>query len=462
MSELRRYPDYKDSGVPWLGEIPSHWEVIDNKFIFSFSRGLTITKSNLVDEGIPCINYGEVHSKYGFEVDPKIHKLKCVPKEYVEIFDYALLNRGDFIFADTSEDYKGSGNFTYLNSDEVTFAGYHTVVARLKTDDNPRFIAYLFDSNEFRTQVKTRVSGVKVFSITHSILKNVSVWIPPKDEQQAIVNFLDNELERIDTLISKQQQLIEKLAEQRSAVITHAVTKGLNPDVAMKDSGVEWLGEIPEDWIISRFKDITSYFKGYAFKSSDFSDTEGAPLVKASNLKKGFIVKVNTFIPEDKILENHAKVKLLKNDIILSTVGSLPSVKNSAVGQIAIVDNEFDEAYLNQNNVCFRLDSEMDADYYGYFVKSSYFRRSLDMLALWIANQAYLEVKNLNDIPVSVPPIETQKMIKKFLDKETQKIDQISDATSNIIAKLQEYRSALITQAVTGKIDVRHINKKAS
>lgn len=226
MSEYARYPEYKDSGVPWLGELPSHWQLIKNKFILNFSKGLSITKENLIDEGVPCVSYGEVHSKYGFEVIPEKHDLKFVAESYLVDSPHALLKHGDFIFADTSEDVKGSGNFTYLNSNTPTFAGYHTVTAKLSNDDIlSRFLAYVFESDPHRNQVRAMVKGVKVYSITQAFLKNTFAWIPPKDEQDIIVSFLDHELGKIDALIDKQQLLLDKLAEHRSAVITQAVTK---------------------------------------------------------------------------------------------------------------------------------------------------------------------------------------------------------------------------------------------
>ncbi|MGP5302274.1 restriction endonuclease subunit S [Psychrobacter celer] len=452
MSELRRYPDYKDSGVPWLGEIPSHWEVIDNKYLFNFSRGLTITKANLVDEGIPCINYGEVHSKYGFEVDPKIHKLKCVPKEYVEKFDYALLNRGDFIFADTSEDYKGSGNFTYLNSDEMTFAGYHTVVARLKTDDDPRFMAYLFDSNEFRTQVKTRVSGVKVFSITHNILKNVSVWIPSKSEQQAIVNFLDDKLNHIDTLISKQQQLIEKLAEQRSAVITHAVTKGLDPDAPMKDSGVEWLGDIPEHWDSFKITHLVETIgSGTTPKSSNsnYYADEGTLWVTTSELRESVIADTKKKLTED-ALQDYSTLKVFPiNSVAIAMYGA-------TIGRLGILG---EEATFNQACCVY---SESEKIHYKFLYYWLWYRRPILISLSNGGGQPNLNQDDLRKLVIPIPAIKEQEEIVNYLDNKTQKIDKMSEATTDIITKLQEYRAALITQAVTGKIDVRYLNQQAS
>lgn len=214
----------KDSGVEWLGEVPEHWTVLKNRHIFNFSKGLSITKENLQESGIPCVSYGEVHSKFGFEFNPEINDMKFVSEEYLETSKNCLLNSGDFIFADTSEDFEGSGNFSYLNSNSQVFAGYHTVIARLKSKQKPRFFAYIFDSNAHRKQIQTQVKGIKVFSITQGILKDIYSWLPPVHEQDLIVEYLDNECKKISLLKAKQTELIEKLKEYRASIISHAVT----------------------------------------------------------------------------------------------------------------------------------------------------------------------------------------------------------------------------------------------
>ena len=214
----------KDSGVEWLGDVPEHWTVLKNRHIFNFSKGLSITKENLQESGIPCVSYGEVHSKFGFEFNPEINDMKFVSEEYLKTSKNCLLNSGDFIFADTSEDFEGSGNFSYLNSNSQVFAGYHTVIARLKSKQKPRFFAYIFDSNAHRKQIQTQVKGIKVFSITQGILKDIYSWLPPVHEQDLIVEYLDNECKKISLLKAKQIELIEKLKAYRSSIISHAVT----------------------------------------------------------------------------------------------------------------------------------------------------------------------------------------------------------------------------------------------
>lgn len=214
----------KDSEVDWLGEVPEHWGITKFRYLFSFGRGLGITKSDLKDEGIPCLNYGEIHSKYGFEVIPEEHPLKCVPEAYLQEGQASLLKSGDFVFADTSEDIEGSGNFSYLNSDTPTFAGYHTVIARLESNDIPRFLAYQLDSIMYRYQIRKAVTGVKVFSITQQILKSCYVWLPPIKEQLDIVDYLDGQLGAIDKMLQVNNKTIDKLNEYRTSLITAAVT----------------------------------------------------------------------------------------------------------------------------------------------------------------------------------------------------------------------------------------------
>lgn len=213
----------KDSGVEWIGQVPEHWDIKRFRNLFDFGKGLSITKENLQDKGIPCVNYGEVHSRYGFEVIPERDTLKCVDSKYLA-FNNSMLNKGDFVFADTSEDIEGSGNFTYLNSRTRIFAGYHTVITRLKITAIHRYIAYYFDSLSFRNQIRNKVKGVKVFSITQSILKGTFVLLPNLKEQQQIADYLDTQTAKIDQAIALKTAHIEKLKEYKNVLINDVVT----------------------------------------------------------------------------------------------------------------------------------------------------------------------------------------------------------------------------------------------
>ena len=215
----------KDSGVEWIGDIPEHWEIIRFRNAFRFNKGLNITKENLNDEqGILCLNYGEIHSKYGFEFIPNVHPLKFVDESYLKNNQKSLLNDGDFVFADTSEDIEGSGNFSYINGQDLVFAGYHTLIAKPKINFNSRFIAYVLDSSAFRNQVRLRVKGVKVFSITQAILKTTFIWLPTEQEQNEIVKYLDEKMQKFNNAKIAYQIQIDRLKEYKNILINQAVT----------------------------------------------------------------------------------------------------------------------------------------------------------------------------------------------------------------------------------------------
>lgn len=224
---LNKSTELKDTYISHLGKIPTHWEVVRLKNIAKFNRGLNITKENLKDDGVYCISYGEIHSKYPFIVNPKNHKLKCVENEYLNTNINSMLYKGDFIFADTSEDIEGSGNFTLYDGEDEAFAGYHTIIVRVdKNIFYPKFLAYEFDSKTYRNKIQSLVSGVKVFSITQAILRETEVWIPPLEEQEKIAKYLDDKCEKIDKAINNITKQISLIQEYKTSLID-TTTKGM-------------------------------------------------------------------------------------------------------------------------------------------------------------------------------------------------------------------------------------------
>lgn len=445
MAKYEKYAEYKDSGIEWLGEIPNHWAMSKLRYLFDFSKGLSITKENLQDEGIPCVNYGEVHSKYGFEVDPRKHPLKCVSENYLKTSENALLNKGDFVFADTSEDLKGSGNFTHLVGNEQIFAGYHTVIARPYDAFSSRFYAYLFDSKEFRSQIQLAVKGVKVFSITQAMLRSADAWLPSPDEQIHIANFLDHETAKIDTLIAKQEKLIELLKEKRQAVISHAVTKGLNPDVKMKDSGVEWLGQVPKHWVKTKIK----YVAELTPKKSEltYQENQLCTFVPMEKLKLGTLVT-----DEEKLISEviGGYTYFEDGDVLLAKVTPCFENKNMVVAQglkngIGFGSSEIYVLRTNQK----------------IFAQFLYFRLQEDVF-MELGAGAMTGAGGLKRVPsdflsnfeFALPSLDEQKEICDFILAIQSKYDDLSSKAESAIQLMQERRTALISSAVTGKINV--------
>lgn len=436
--ELSGYPHWKETGISWLALIPDHWEVNKFRFIFSLGRGLGITKSNLMDEGVPCVNYGEIHSKFGFEVAPEKHELKCVPEGYLESNANALLEHGDFVYADTSEDIEGSGNFTHLNSFVPTFAGYHTVTAKPETNNHSKFLAYLFDSELFRFQIRKAVSGVKVFSVTQDILKSCYVWLPTATEQTKIAKFLDYKTAQIDSLIEKKKALIDKLNEQRIALITQAVTKGLNPNAPMKDSEVDWLGEVPEHWEVQRLKFCVA-LKNIKVESKEtellYMGLENVES-QTGKLLYDFDSPTNSdgignYFKEGDVLFGKLRPYLAKSYVASST---------------GFCSTEFLilEPY---NYLPYFLNATCLSDGFIKLVDSSTYGSKMPR-----ANWDFI-----GNIEVPIPPLNEQSQIIEELDRRIKRLDSMVTTTHKTIDKLNEYRTALITAAVTGKIDVRQV-----
>lgn len=427
---MKPYDTYKDSGIEWIGEIPSHWEVRRFNYLFAFSRGLSITKQDLKDEGVPCVNYGEIHSKFGFKVNPEIHSLKNVDTDYLTSSKKSLLNRGDFVFADTSEDIEGSGNFTCLDSDIPTFAGYHTIIARQLKNNNYSYLAYFFDSLEFRNQIRSEVSGIKVFSITQSILKNSNVLLPVVQEQTAIAAFLDRKTTEIDALIADKKRLLELYKEEKTAVINQAVTKGINPKVKMKDSGIEWLGEIPEHWDVKKLK--------YVFNSLNYiriplsSEERGRMINREYDYygASGVIDKVEDFLFEEPLL-------------LIGEDGA------------NLISRSTRLAFIARGKYWVNNHAHILRPKYGIL---EYYSEILELCdySIWISGSAQpkLTAENLLSVQICIPPHKEQQSIVRYIETECARIDAKIDKTKKLIELLTEYRTALISEVVTGKLKV--------
>ena len=216
----------KDSGIEWIGDIPEHWDMVKLRKLFKFGSGLTITKSDLRDQGIRVINYGEIHSKYKFDVDINRDKLKCVDESYLDNRKSALVNKGDFIFCDTSEDREGSGNCVVVreHNDKLLFAGSHTVTARLRSRQDPIYIRYMLMASPIKEQISSTVVGIKVYSITQAILKTIIGVLPPLKEQKSIASYLDKKCNEIDKLISSKEKLIIEMENYKRSLIYETVT----------------------------------------------------------------------------------------------------------------------------------------------------------------------------------------------------------------------------------------------
>ncbi len=221
---LREKTCFKKSGVEWIERIPENWCVARLKNKFSFGKGLPITKENLSETGVPVISYGQIHAKFNTGTKISNELIRYVPDKYLQSHPECLVKKHDILIADTSEDLEGCGNCVYVDRNGDLFAGYHTIILRSIENRNNKYLAYLFKSNLWRSQIRTRVSGVKLFSISKKILNTTSVILPPEDEQKEIVSYLDKKCSLIDSVINEKCGLISELEIYKKSLIYEVVT----------------------------------------------------------------------------------------------------------------------------------------------------------------------------------------------------------------------------------------------
>lgn len=433
MNKLEKYSSYKDSEINPFLEFPNHWDIKRFKHLFSFGKGLNITKENLEETGVECVNYGEIHSKFGFKINPNIHKLKCVNESYLKNGSKSLLNIGDFVFADTSEDIEGSGNFTHLIGDRKIFAGYHTMICRPQKTLNSKFYAYLFDSKSFRSQLHEKVKGVKVYSITQNILKDTFVWIPKDSEQTKIASFLDEKTAQIDEVISQKEKLIELLKERKQIVINDAVTKGLDKNVEFIDSGVEWIGQIPKHWKLERLG------SNFIERREKVSDKDFEPL---SVTKNGVVPQLDSAAKSN---DGDNRKLVRKGDFVINS-------RSDRKGSSGL--SKLDGSVSLINIVLKPID--INSDFSHILLKSNgfieeFYRNGHGIVAdLWTTR--FWDMKS---IMLAIPPKDEQLQIVEHIENQTTKIDIAIELQQKYISKLKEYKASLIDSVVTGKVMVK-------
>ncbi|WP_424409526.1 restriction endonuclease subunit S [Pasteurella sp. PK-2025] len=432
---FKQYQEYKNSGVEWLGDVPKHWNVSSFAHLFTRKEISNFPNENLLsvylDRGV--IPYSEGGGL--------VHK----PSENLE--KYQLVEPNDFVM-NNQQAWRGS----------VGISKYRGIVSPaylIFTPDekklHPNYLNYLLRDKyivgEFMNcslSVGTIQRQIKIH-----LLKKVKVPFPNLDEQTQIAHYLDGETQKIDQLIAKQEKLIALLEEQRKSIISHAVTKGLNPNAAMKDSGVEWLGEVPEHWVVGKIKNLTTKIGsgktplGGAAVYTDF----GILFLRSQNIfNNGIDITEKTFISES--IDNEMKnTRVLAKDILLNITGG-------SIGRCCIYPDNFPPANVNQHVCIIRCNDKILPEMMHFFWISS-FGQTVIALQQTGANREGMNFYQIANTSFPIPPITEQNQIVNYLEKENQKIDKIIQKQTALIEKLKEYRASIIAHAVTGKIDVR-------
>lgn len=426
--------------MQWLKEIPSHWVIEPFGRHFSYGKGLPIAKGDLVPQGVAVISYGQVHSKQNKRNTITNNLVRFVSPLYLESHPQCLLRLNDFVFADTSEDVDGSGNFAFNDYNKCIFAGYHTVVARPKDLLFPLYYAYLFQSTNWKSQIQSLVNGVKVYSINKGHLKKSYLLIPPLAEQERIVSYLEDKTSKIDTYVAEKEKEILLLQELKQKTIADAVTKGLNPDVKMKDSGISWIGMIPEHWETKR---IASLFLGKVDANADFKYHH------AFKFYYGTLVPKNEIGDIEEYKDTYVKYSVLKKDDIIINGLNLNYDFVSQRVAIAPSDGIITSAY-----VVVRPRKATNAQYYNNLFKTMDNMKLFHGMGTGI--RLTLSFDELKKQIVVVPPKDEQRAIVAYIDEKCQKIDTLVSELQAEIDNMKEYKQRLIADCVTGQVNVQN------
>lgn len=419
MGSYSAYASYKDSGIEWLGKIPEHWELARFSHFIDFQEGPGIMAVDFKEQGVPLLR---IHNlKQGF-VD--LEGCNFLDEEKVEkTWKHFKLKCNDLLISCSAS----TGLVSVVDERSENSIPY-TGIIRLSPANSSiarEFIKTIVESELFFTQIELLKTGTTIQHYGPIHLRQIKITLPTLDEQRAIAAFLDYKTQQIDQLIAKKEALLEKLDEKRTALISHAVTKGLDPTVPMKDSGVEWLGDIPEHWETKKIQYIGRLKSGENIISQQI-EPDGLYPVFGGNGIRGYFDSYNH--------DGHY--------ILIGRQGALCGNINYANGKFwasehAVVINplvRFEVFWLGE------LLQIMNLNQYSTS-----------------AAQPGLSVEQIARLKIPFPPFNEQKVIAQYLSKKTFEIDRQKVKILQAIDLLKEYRTALITNAVTGKIDVRSV-----
>lgn len=429
--QFTAYPKYKASGVEWLGEVPEHWGVIRFGRIFEENKR---KNTGLKENNVLSLSYGNIKEK-------NIDSNKGLLPESFET--YQIIEPNDIIF-----------RFTDLQNDKRSLRSaiskFHGIITSayisVKTEQNADFYHYLFRAYDLKKVFYAMGDGMRQ-SLKIDELNRMSVILPDISEQTAITAFLDKETAKIDRLIAKQSELITLLEEQKKAVISHAVTKGLNQNAPMKDSGVEWLGEVPAGWKLRTIKHFSEINQNVLSENTnkylliDYVD------ISSISSEKG-IEKTESFMFKD--APSRARRIVKNGDIIVSTV-------RTYLRAIAYIENPAKNLIVSTGfAVLSPIKKQIEPKFAKYSFLSESFIAEVISKSKGVSYPA-ITATELGNIKLPLPSLTEQKEIVAYIDQETTKIDNLIQKQQTLIEKLKEYRTSVIAYAVTGKIDVRNL-----
>ncbi|CAM4066971.1 restriction endonuclease subunit S [Corynebacterium belfantii] len=417
------------------------WKKIPTRYLFRFKRGYAIGRAEMGSSGIPCVHYGDIHGEYGFEVDLDTARLGRVA-EPVNHGVNDFVSKGQFLFAGSSEDYEGSGNFTLIQGAQRGIAGTDTIVLTPKSELPERFIAYLFDSVFFREQIRPHMMGTKVFHPSQRVIKDTLCILPPRHVADAIALYLDSKTAEVDALIEKLSFQVELLEKYRREVSWEALTGGLEKASHKVESEVDWIGLMPESWTTIPGRHLFEVVKRI---EPGFSDRV------LSITQKGIV-------PKD--LSSHFG-QLAESYDLYQRVDAGDYAMNSMDLLTGWVDRSAYDGVTSPDYRVFRLRRAIAAEprYFTHVLQMGYTRRIFYRYGQGVSNLGRwrLQPKAFLNMRFPLPPLNQQRRIADYIEEKYTEIDSTIAGINRQIELLGEYRKQVINDAVTGKVRVGEV-----
>jgi type I restriction enzyme S subunit len=445
-----RYEEYEDSGVDWLGEIPAQWDVTRLKFLADFTGGGTPSKDNLEywDGEVPWVSPKDMKAGRVTETQNQI-----TPKA-VDESSTRLVEPGSVLIVVRSGILKHT---IPVATNEVEVALNQDLKAVTPKEGlHSRYLTYLIEGRNDTLLLKWTKSGTTVESLEQERISNTQIPFPSFDEQCAIAAYLDRETERIDALIEKKKQLIDLLEEKRTALISRVVTQGLNRDVEMQDTGVEWLGEIPAGWNVMKLKyAIQSIEQGWSpqCESRKAGEDEWAVLKAGCVNGHQFDPTEHKALPRN--IDPKSEYQVEPDDILMSRANT-----RKLLGSAVAIEEHYPKLLLCDKLYRLRTRSSIDSNFLVAQLSSHVARYQMERDATGAsASMQNISQDTVQNLIFLKPPLSEQRRISSHLKEMTDRIDTLLETMQEGIERLKEYRTALISAAVTGQIDVREEEK---
>ena len=429
---LFSYPKYIDSGIPWVGSVPAHWEILP---LIGVARERRESNIGMQEDNLLSLSYGRIVRK---DIDSNDGLL---PESFET---YQVVRAGDIVMRLTDlQNDKRSLRSALVQERGIITSAY---LALQPTAVGSRFLAYVLRAYDLTKAFYSMGGGLRQ-SLKFSDVKRMPVAIPPGPEQFNIVAFLDDETAKIDALIAKQKKLVTLLAEKRAATISHAVTWGLEPSVQMKDSGVAWLGDIPAHWDVTRLKYAAEKIVDCPHETPVYDEEGTYRVIRTADVKEGRLLTGAMFcVSEEEYLSRVRRLTLAQNDIVYGREGE----RWGHAAQVP-VDGEF---CLGQRMMQFRAADTTHPRYLMWQLNSlsTYRQGQVDTVG---ATSPHVNVGTIRNYVLANPPLGEQIEISEFLDAETSKLDALDAEAERAISLLRERCNALVAAAISGRIDVR-------